>query len=64
MHTIKYISILNQFTSIYLCIYQPPLDKQDATQSQFLSGVLNSEFSFSYTSCHAKVKYLSLPYNP
>ena len=28
---------------------------------EFLTG-LNSEFSFSYTGCHTKVKELSLPY--
>ena len=39
------------------------LHKQRVTQDQFLSGVqrVNSEFSFTFTGCHAMVKEYSLP---
>ena len=46
-------------------IYPTPPLGQDMTQGQFLSGVLtglNSEFSFSYTSCLTKAEEPSLPY--
>ena len=39
------------------------LHEQDATQGQFVSLTgLNSEFLFSQTSCHIKVKEYRLPY--
>ena len=38
--------------------------KQDVTQGQFLSGVLQVWIEFSFkTNCHTKVKETSLPYN-
>ena len=46
--------------SLYAYLPIPPLGK-DMTQDQFLSG-LNSEFSFSYTSCLTKAEEPSLPY--
>ena len=50
---------------MYVCIYQSPSYEQNVTQGQFLkcylSG-LSSEFSFSQTSCHTKVKDFSLSY--
>ena len=42
-----------------------PLLEQDVTQGQFFKKSLtgsNSEFSFSQTGCHTKVKDFSLPY--
>ena len=39
----------------------PPLG-QDMTQGQFLRKGLNSEFSFSYTSCFTNAEEISLPY--
>ena len=43
-------------------IYPTPPLGQDLTKGQFLSGGLNSEFSFSYTSCLAKAEEPCLPY--
>ena len=45
----------------YSYLPTPPLG-QDITQGHFLSGGLNSEFSFSQTSCLTKVEEPSLPY--
>ena len=57
------------YQGIWMLFYYPYLPTpslgQDMTQGQFLSGVLtglNSEFSFSWTSCITKAKELSLPY--
>ena len=46
-----------------MAIYTTHLLEQDATQGQFLSGGLNTEFSFFLTGCHAQDKEPSLPYN-
>ena len=46
---------------LYLIYPTPPLG-QDMTQGQFLSGGLNSEFSFSETSVLIKAEEPSLPY--
>ena len=50
---------------ILVCIYPTPLQKLDITQGQFskwsLTG-LNSDFFFSLTGCHTKVKEPSLSY--
>ena len=43
-------------------IYPTPPLEQDMTQGQFLSGVFNSEFSFSKTSCLTKAEEPSLSY--
>ena len=51
-------------SSFYTYLSTPPLE-QDMTQGQFfkwsLTG-LNSEFSFSYSSCLSKAEEPSLPY--
>ena len=60
-HTHAYLSI---YLSIML-YYPPPRLGQDMTRGQFLKWSLtglNSEFSFSETSCLAKAKEPSLPY--
>ena len=52
------------FLNTYTYLPTPPLG-QDVTQGQFWSAVLqvlNSEFSFSYTSCLTKAEEQSLPY--
>ena len=46
-----------------LCIYSSPLHGQDVTIFKWSFISLNSEFYFSKTLCHAKVKELSLPYH-
>ena len=52
------------FSYTYSYLPTPPLGR-DMTQGQFLSGVLtglNSEFSFSLTSCFTKAEETSLSY--
>ena len=45
------------YVCMYVCKYlQTLLHELDVTQSQFLSGGLNLEFSFSLTGCHTKSK--------
>ena len=45
--------------------FSTPTHKQDVTRGHFNQNLrgLNSEFSFSLTSCHVKVKEPSLPLN-
>ena len=61
--TLVFVSSSCIYIYIYMCVYTAP-HQQDARQGQFyvkFTG-LNSEFSFSYTGFHTKVREPSLPY--
>ena len=54
------------WTHLCMCIYQPCLHKQSATQGQFLQQSLtglNLEFFFSKNDCHTEIKEPNLLYN-
>ena len=48
---------------VCVCIYPTSPKEQDVTPGHFLRSLtcLNSQFSFSKTSCHTNVKNTSLP---